>query len=108
MSKKGLDVGSVEDVTGLVQYGEGAIVSRIMLKTDGGNVTLFAFDAGQELSEHTTPFDALVLVVDGSAAITVDSQYHTVDAGQVILLPANTPHAVRAPDRFKMVLTMLR
>jgi quercetin dioxygenase-like cupin family protein len=78
------------------------------LKEAGGSVTLFAFDAGQELSEHTTPHDAMVEVVDGKAEITIDGKPHVVSEGESIVLPANVPHAVRAPERFKMVLTMIR
>ena len=100
--------GVVLDLQELVEYGEEATVSRILLKSPAGNVTLFAFDAGQELSEHTTPFDALVQVIDGSGHFTVGGHEHKVDSGESILLPANTPHAVKAESRFKMILTMLR
>ncbi|HLE57789.1 MAG TPA: cupin domain-containing protein [Rhodothermia bacterium] len=108
MPSIGLDAGPAVDLAGLVEYADGAIVSRILLRTDGGNVTLFAFDEGQELSEHTTKFDALISLVDGSADIVVAGTDHKVETGQVILLPANVPHAVRAVGRFKMVLTMLK
>ena len=93
---------------GLVAYQEGAVVSRVILKKATGNVTLFAFDRGQELSEHTTPFEALVQVLDGAAEITVGGTPYTVRAGEMILMPANVPHALRAPERFKMALTMIR
>ncbi|MDH3457935.1 MAG: cupin domain-containing protein [Gemmatimonadota bacterium] len=92
----------------LVAYQQGAIVSRIVLKRDGGSVTVFAFDAGQSLSEHTVPHSALVHVLDGDAEITVGGTVHRVRAGHVVELPANVPHAVAAPGRFKMVLTMLK
>ena len=95
-------------VVDLASYQDGAIVSRIVLKRDTGNVTLFAFDAGQELSEHTAPYDALVHVVDGEAAITVGGHQHRVAAGEMILMPAHQPHALRAVSRFKMLLTMIR
>lgn len=108
MNTKGISAGAGQDVQDLVDYGDGAIVSRILLKTSGGNVTLFAFDAGQELSEHTTPYDALVHVVDGQGVFTIADTRHTVLAGQIILLPANVPHAVMATSAFKMILTMLR
>ncbi len=96
------------DATGLVTCAEGAIVSRTLSETDGGTVTLFAFDAGQALSEHTAPFDALVHVLDGSVELTVGGQAHRVSAGQMVIMPADVPHALRAPERFKMVLTMLK
>lgn len=92
----------------LVDYQPEAIVSRILVKRPGGSVTLFAFDAGQELSEHTTPFDALVLVFDGEAEITIGGRLHRVRPGEAIQLPANVPHAVRAAGRFRMMLTMIR
>jgi quercetin dioxygenase-like cupin family protein len=98
----------VSRVVDLVSYQAGAIVSRIVVKRDTGNVTLFAFDAGQELSEHTAPYDALVQVMDGEAAITVAGQPYRVGAGEMILMPAHQPHAVKAVSRFKMLLTMIR
>ncbi len=85
-----------------------SIVSRQIVKTPGGNVTLFAFDAGQELSEHTAPFDALVHILDGSAEVRISGQIFSLQAGQAILMPANQPHALRAVQPFKMLLTMLR
>jgi quercetin dioxygenase-like cupin family protein len=91
-----------------VAYQDGAVVSRVILKKGTGNVTLFAFARGQELSEHTTPFDALVHVLDGVAEITVGGQPHTVRSGEMILMPGNVPHALKATERFKMVLTMIR
>lgn len=92
----------------MVAYQDGAIVSRQITKAETGNVTLFAFDAGQELSEHTAPFDALVHVLEGQAEITIAGQSFRVDAGEAILLPAGQPHAVKAPQPFKMLLTMIR
>jgi len=86
----------------------GAIVSRIIIKRESGNVTLFAFDAGQELSEHTAPYDALVQVVDGEAAITVAGCPYRLGTGDMILMSARTPHALKAASRFKMLLTMIR
>ncbi|NPV07609.1 MAG: cupin domain-containing protein [Anaerolineae bacterium] len=100
--------GEVSDLSGLVAYQEGAIVSRIVLRAPAGSVTLFAFDAGQELSEHTTPFDALVHVIEGEAEIIISGRSHSVREGQVIIMPADEPHAVKAPRRFKMMLTMIR
>ena len=98
----------VSRLVDLVSYQDGAVVSRIVLKRETGTVTLFAFDAGQELSEHTTPYDALVQVVDGEAAITVAGRPYRVRAGEMILMPAHQPHALKAISRFKMLLTMIR
>jgi quercetin dioxygenase-like cupin family protein len=98
----------VSRVVDLVAYQDGAVVSRIIVKREAGNVTLFAFDAGQELSEHTAPYDALVQVVEGEAAITIAGQAHVLRAGEMIVMPARRPHAVAAVSRFKMLLTMLR
>ena len=95
-------------VVDLVSYQNGGIVSRQLVKKTAGNVTVFAFDAGQELTEHTSPFEALIEVVDGEATITIAGQPHTVRQGEMIVLPANVPHAVKAEKRFKMLLTMIR
>ena len=92
----------------LVDYQDGSVVSRIVVKAETGNVTLFAFDAGQELSEHTAPFDALVHVLDGEAGITISAKPFRLTAGEAIILPAGVPHAVKAERRFKMLLTMIR
>ena len=100
--------GRPEAVAGLVEYQSGAIVSRVIVKGKSGNVTLFAFDAGQELSEHTAPFDALVMVLDGEAEVTIGGKGMQVRAGEVVLMPANVAHALRAVGRFKMMLTMIR
>ena len=93
---------------GLAEYQDDAIVSTILLKKDKGSVTLFAFDKGQDLSEHTVPHDALVYVLDGEAEITIAGEPHRLTQGEVILMPANQPHSVKAIERFKMVLTMIR
>ena len=90
---------------GLVNFQEGSVVSRVVLKREKGNVTIFAFDEGQGLSEHTSPFDALVQAVEGEAEITVAGKPIAVKTGDVVLLPAEKPHAVKATTRFKMVLT---
>jgi quercetin dioxygenase-like cupin family protein len=92
----------------LLDYVEGSVVSRTLVKNDGGTVTLFSFDAGQELSEHTTPFDAMVQVLDGEAELTIGGKKVTPKAGETVIMPANVPHAVRAAKRFKMLLTMIR
>jgi len=91
-----------------VEVQEGSIVSRILLKKETGSVTIFAFDAGQALSEHTVPYDALVQVLEGKAEISISGVGHEVGAGETILMPAHQPHAVRAPAAFKMLLTMIR
>ena len=91
----------------LVSYQDGAVVSRQITKADAGNVTLFAFDAGQELSEHSTPFDALLHVLDGQAEIRISGKSYALAAGDAIVMPGNEPHAVKAVQRFKMLLTMI-
>ncbi len=98
---------NVVTLANLTDYQEGAIVSRTMIKRKHGSVTLFAFDEGQELSEHTAQFDALVQIVDGAAEVTVDGVPYRVSTGQAILMPANIPHALSAVTPFKMVLTMI-
>lgn len=92
----------------LVSYQPGTVVSRILLKHAHGNVTIFAFDARQGLTEHTAAFDALVQVLDGRAEITISDKPVQVSAGEAILLPANQPHALAALTPFKMLLTMIR
>jgi quercetin dioxygenase-like cupin family protein len=93
---------------GLAGYQEGAVVSRTVLKRAGGTITLFAFDEGQSLSEHTAPFDAVAHVLEGEAEITIAGTPIKVVAGEIVLMPANQPHAVTARTRFKMLLTMIR
>jgi quercetin dioxygenase-like cupin family protein len=90
----------------LVNYQPGAVVSRTLVNKKGSTVTVFAFDGGQELSEHVSPFDALVEVIDGDAEITLAGKQHQLHAGQLILMPANQPHAVRAVTAMKMLLVM--
>ncbi len=92
----------------MVNYQEGSVVSRQITKADAGNVTLFAFDKDQELSEHTAPFDALVHILEGSAEIRISGKPFDLRAGEAIIMPANDPHALRAVTRFKMLLTMIR
>lgn len=92
----------------LTEYQMGAIVSRQIIKAEAGNVTLFAFDQGQELSEHTAPFDALVHVLDGEAEIKISGKTYLLISGEAIIMPAGEPHAVRAVQKFKMLLTMIR
>jgi quercetin dioxygenase-like cupin family protein len=98
----------VMDLASLVDYQTDAVVSRTLIKKPTGTVTLFAFDRGQELSEHTAPFDALVHVLDGEAEIFIAGKPLRVAAGQMVVMPANQPHAVKASARFKMMLVMVR
>lgn len=95
-------------VNGLIDYQEGSIVSRVILKSEAGNVTMFAFDKGQELSEHSTPYDALVQVLDGEVEIRISGKPFLLKTGEVIIMPANDPHALMAVKQFKMLLTMLK
>lgn len=95
-------------VNDLIDYQEGSIVSRVILKSDAGNVTMFAFDKGQELSEHSAPFDALVQVLDGETEIRISGKPFVLKSGQAIIMPANDPHAVLAVKKFKMLLTMVK
>jgi len=92
----------------LVDYRESSIVSRTILEKNTGTVTLFAFDKGQGLSEHTAPFDALVYLLDGEAEITISGQILRLKQGEMVIMPANQPHALRAVEKFKMLLTMIR
>ena len=96
------------DLVEAVDYQDEAVVSTTLVKSDAGSVTLFAFDKDQELSEHTAPSDALVQVVDGCAVVMISGETNRVAAGQMIMMPANVPHAVRATERFKMLLTMIK
>ena len=98
----------VLDIAGLISYQDGAVVSRQIIKADAGNITLFAFDKDQDLSEHTAPFDALVHVLEGEARITISGKDFDLKGGDVIIMPANEPHALRAQSCFKMLLTMIR
>jgi quercetin dioxygenase-like cupin family protein len=106
--KKGIETGSVVEVAGLAAYQPGAVVSRTVIDREAGTVTVFAFDAGEGLSEHTAPFDALVHVIDGAARVTIGGAGHEVAAGGMIVMPAGVPHSLRAVERFKMILTMIR
>ena len=98
----------VLDLNGLIDYQEGSVVSRQIIKKDIGTVTSFAFDEGEGLSEHTAPYDALVCILDGEAEVTISGKAHTVKSGEMIILPANQPHSLRAQERFKMMLVMIR
>ncbi len=91
-----------------VDYADGSVVSKTLLKKEIGNITLFAFDKGQGLSEHTAPFDAVVYILDGEAEITIDGQSQNVSAGEMLIMPASIAHALHAKSPFKMLLVMIR
>jgi quercetin dioxygenase-like cupin family protein len=101
-------VGKVAELDGLIGYQAGAVVSRTVIDKPVGTVTLFAFDKGQGLSEHTAPFDALVNIIDGEAEITISGQPLKVKKGEMLIMPANDPHALKALTRFKMMLVMIK
>lgn len=98
----------VNHLKSLVSYVDGATVSKIISKGKGGSTTIFAFDKGQTLAEHTAPFDATVIVLDGSCKIEMDGESYIVNEGQMIIMPANVPHALEAIESFKMLLIMVR
>ncbi|MBS4015083.1 MAG: cupin domain-containing protein [Candidatus Latescibacteria bacterium] len=91
-----------------VEYQKEAVVSKTIIKQDKGNVTIFAFDQGQGLSEHTAPFDALVYIIDGEANILIAGEDHLLKQGEMIIMPANKPHALMAIKKFKMMLVMIK
>ena len=101
-------IDSPANLADLVQYQEGSIVSRALVKDKAGTVTVFAFAAGEGLSEHETPYDALLCVLDGRAHVVIGGTAHTLTAGEIVRLPANVPHSVQAGQRFKMLLIMIR
>jgi quercetin dioxygenase-like cupin family protein len=96
------------DLKQFVDYSSGSIVSKTLLKGNSGNLTLFSFDTGQGLSEHSAPFDASILVLEGEGEITIGGTPHLLKAGEFIIMPANIPHAVKAVKAFKMLLIMIR
>ena len=106
--RKGLAAAQVAEAGELVGYQDGSVVSRELVRKGTGTVTAFAFDEGQGLSEHTTPFDALAHVLEGEAEIVIAGTPHRVPGGAMILMPGGQPHALRAVQRFKMILTMIR
>jgi quercetin dioxygenase-like cupin family protein len=101
-------IGKPQRLAQLIVYSEDSIVSKTILDKSAGTVTLFAFDKGQRLSEHTVPYDAIVQIIDGKAHIAIAGQGKVVSNGQIIIMPANVPHAVAAKERFKMVLVIIR
>jgi quercetin dioxygenase-like cupin family protein len=106
--KKGVAIGEKLNLANLAGYQEGAVVSRTVVDKPVGTITAFAFDAGEGLSEHTAPFDAFVQVLDGEAEVNIDGKLQTVSAGEILVMPANKPHSLRAVKRFKMLLVMIR
>jgi quercetin dioxygenase-like cupin family protein len=106
--KKGVATGAKLNLANLAGYQEGAVVSRTVVDKPVGTITAFAFDAGEGLSEHTAPYDAFVQVLDGEAEINIEGAVQTVTAGEIVVMPANKPHSLRAVKRFKMLLVMIR
>lgn len=98
----------VQKVTDMVEYSPGSVVSKTLINKQAGTVTLFSFDSGQGLSEHTAPFDALVQVLEGSVTVTIGGVGHELAAGEMIIMPAGVPHALRATARMKMMLVMVK
>jgi quercetin dioxygenase-like cupin family protein len=96
------------DLNSILDYQEGSVVSRALINKNEGTVTFFSFDKGEGLSEHTTPFDALVYIFDGKARITISKKEYVVEKGQMIIMPANEPHALKALEKFKMMLIMIK
>jgi len=108
MSDGSNHIGVVLNMKDTVSYQTGSVVSRTLIDKNVGTVTAFAFDSGQGLSEHTAPFDALVQIIDGTADITIAGSVHTVREGEMIIMPANKPHSLKANLQFKMLLIMIR
>ena len=103
-----LPVSEVVQLNELIEYQEGSVISRTLLNKETGTITLFAFDKGQGLSEHTAPFDALVSLLDGEAEINISGKPFSLKQGEMIIMPANEPHALKAVKQFKMILTMIK
>ncbi len=108
MEKKEFNKSEIFTLVQAVSYADDAVVSKTVINRETGTITLFAFDKGQGLSEHTTPYDALVQVVEGKANIRIDGKDHVLTAGQIIVMPAKIPHALKAVEKFKMLLIMIR
>lgn len=103
-----MEKGSVISASGLLEYQPGGVVSRSVLDAAEGTVTVFSFDEGQGLSEHTAPYDALVMILEGTAEVTVSGNPNLLGSGDIIVMPAGEPHSLRAAERFKMMLVMIR
>ena len=108
MIERVFNTAEVYTLKNMVDYADGSVVSKIIIRNDKGNLTLFAFDKGQNLSEHSAPFDAIVQVLEGTGTIIINKEEHSVGAGELIVMPANVPHAVEARERFKMLLIMIK
>ena len=108
MDKNEFDKGEKFSYSDTISYAEKAVVSKHVLKKETGNISLFAFDKGEGLSEHTAPYDAVVQIVDGKAEIIINGVSNILEAGETIIMPANQPHELKAVEKFKMVLTMIR
>ena len=108
MENKSFPTAEKFSMTDKVAYAEGSVVSKIIIRNEKGNVTLFAFDKGEFLSEHTAPFDAIVQILDGIGEVVIDGNSFQLTIGESIIMPANIRHAVNAPERFKMLLTMIK
>jgi len=108
MGKQSFESAKVYNLKESIDVAEGGVVSKQFIKNNGGNITLFAFDKGQGLSEHTAPFDAIVQIIEGEAEISVDGKKQVLVEGEMINMPANIPHAIHAAEAFKMCLIMLK
>ena len=108
MEKKSFEPAAVYSLKETISIAEDGIVSKQFIKNNGGNITFFGFDKGQSLSEHTAPFDAIVQIVEGSAEVSIGKKKYNVGEGEIIIMPANIPHAIHATDAFKMCLIMLK
>ncbi len=106
--KNNIDSGKVCTLKDSIDYSQGATVSKILTKNKNGSTTLFSFDKGQTLSEHTTPFEAVAIILDGTCEITIAKKPNLLSEGQMIIMPANIPHALEATEAFKMMLIMIR
>ena len=101
-------MGTVENLKEMIEYQEGSVVSKTIIDKQTGTVTLFAFGKGEGLSEHTAPFDAMVYIIDGQAEVTISGKQNRLEAGEMIIMPANEPHALKALEQFKMMLVMIK
>lgn len=108
LSKKSLIMAEAVSAAQSIEYQKDSVVSKTLINKPSGTVTLFAFDAGQGLSEHTAPFDAMVHIIDGAAEIIISGVSHIVQNGEIIIMPANEPHALNAKEKFKMMLIMIK
>ena len=108
LSEHGKENPEILDLESLLDYQEGSVVSRMLMNKKIGTVTLFSFDKGEGLSEHTAPFDALAYIIDGKAEIIISKKVYILEKGQMITMPANDPHALKALERFKMMLIMVK